>query len=173
MVEIGSAGITRQFVKVPVPAEYVTKVMGHIAELDGAFADVAPVPEEAAMAAVAQQEDEVASREWSIEELRDLATGRNFTTKLLTRVMDALAREPDAWRSSAELAELIGEERSTLKGIWTHVGRHIGKRYAGLPWPLQAKWGPDISPSYDAVGFYRLTRDQAARWADARGDDLA
>jgi hypothetical protein len=147
--------------------------MGHIAELDGAVVGVAPVPDEAPMAAVAQHEDEVASREWSIEELRDLATGRNFTTQLLTRVMDALAREPDAWRSSAELAELVGEERSTLKGIWTHVGRHIGKRYPGLPWPLEAQWGPDISPSYDAVGFYRLTRDQAARWADARGHDLA
>lgn len=58
--------------------------------------------------------------------------------------MDVLADRPGEWMETTTLAKAIGKERKTVKGIWTHVGRHIKSQYSDRPWPLDNKWGPEI-----------------------------
>ncbi len=91
---------------------------------------------------------------------------------MLAETLDVLAERPNVRTDSSTLARSPAGPRREIKGIWTHVGRHVGKKYPGLPWPLDAIWGPHIEPGTPpAVTFYRLNPDQAAAWRDARTDD--
>ncbi len=109
-----------------------------------------------------------AEKDWTSEDLQRIARGKFFTTQVLTEILDVLAEKPGDWLTSAELAAATGREANTIKRIWTHVGRHINKRYEGLPWPLEAKWGLNFDPARKAVVYYRTTAEQAAAWTSAR-----
>ncbi len=172
-----------EFVSVPVPAQYVVPVMAFIGRLDAQAAGTSPVSEtsetltelhdstaEEALAAETAAESEDAEKEWTTADLRRLAKGSTFTTKVLTEIMDVLADDPGTWLTSAELASKIGQNPETIKRIWTHVSRHINKRYAGLPWPLQAKWGLNFDPARESFVYYRLTDSQAQQWQAARSE---
>ncbi len=166
------------FVSVPVPAQYVVPVMAFIGRLDAQATAPGSSSEtlealhdstaEEALAAETAAESEGAEKEWTTADLRRLATGSTFTTKILTEIMDVLAEDPGTWLTSAELASKIGQNPETIKRIWTHVSRHINKRYTGLAWPLQAKWGLDFDPARESFVYYRLTDSQAQQWQAAR-----
>jgi hypothetical protein len=162
-----SSGLSAEdFVPVPVPAPLVVGVMAFIASQSIDRGVVDPTAEEA-LAAESSTANKV-TKEWTPEILSDIARGRLFTTRLLTKIMDKLAETPDTWMNSAELAGKIGENTETVKGIWSHVGRHHNARFEGLPWPLDARWGLSLTPARDAYTYYRLTDDQVALWKEAR-----
>ncbi len=169
----------RRFVSVPVPEEHVVPVMRFIAELDAPAApvDAGPTsPEPVVVDAGPTSPEPVVDADagsWTTEDLRRLASGRNYTTRLLGEIMDVLADVPDEWRDLDALSEATGYDRAGLKGIWTHVGRHIRKRYPGHKWPLDARWGPRIDPSWPSVMFYRLPAAQAAKWKEVRSAGAA
>lgn len=160
----------RNFQQVPVPEEYVTRVMAYIARLEGHGDGDDDTAAEEAMAAQSATDVADPKREWTTEELRRIAKGKNFTTKVLTQMLDALAEAPGEWFTSAELADRVGQKQETIRRLWTHVSRHINKWYAGAPWPLEAKWGPEFDSAREALVYYRLNDAQAAKWKAARTD---
>ncbi len=165
----------RRFVSVPIPEEYVVHVMSYVAQLDAGA--TAAMPSAAAAAPEEEKEEDLPTatapvdeqiQAWPMEDLTRLASGANFTTQLLGEVLDVLADRPEEWLNLDDLAKLTGRDRPTLKGIWTHVGRHIKNSYNGRVWPHDAQWGPHLSSSKPSVTFYRLSSEQAKRWKEAR-----
>jgi len=160
----------QEFVPVPTPAEFVTSVMAFIGQLDagigvpdgddGASDQEVSAAEEAALA-------EDAGKPWTIDELRRIAQGRVYTTRVLTQILDVLADAPSTWMTSVELAAATGRKEQAIRRIWTHVSRHINKWYVGHPWPLEARWGLEFEPARDGVVYYRVSDDQAKAWKEA------
>ena len=165
------------FIPVPIPASYVTKVMAYVGVLAGhvpsSTAASTGGDDAVAEALAAEQAEEDADKDWTLEELARVAKGRTFTTEVLTQILDVLVEDPGTWMTSAELAAQIGREPESIRRIWTHVSRHINKRYPGLPWPLRARWGPNFDHPRDAVVYYCMTDEEATLWREVRGNPEA
>jgi hypothetical protein len=141
---------------------YLIEVMGFVAKLDQSKGGAAPVTP-TALAAGAEEWNG-----WSMNELRRLASAENFTTTVLGEILDVLSAQPGQWRNLDELAKATGRDRAEIKGIWTHVGRHMGKAYPDNGWPLESKWGTEIDPQWAAAQYYMVPEEQAGRWLAVR-----
>jgi len=165
---------TEQFVSVPVPAEYVTRVMALVAALS--TGDETPVtvkePEPAVAAADANDVGKV--REllpgvpWSVDDLARLASASLFTTRTVAHMLDVLAETPGRWHTTTDLVDRLGIVRSNLKGVLSALTRHVRKHYRRSNWPLTTEWGPNLG-DHPAEMHYRLDDEAAAaRWREAR-----
>lgn len=99
------------------------------------------------------------------------STGRFTTVKRIAAVLDILAEHPDEKFPTSVLCEMTGYSKSEFKAPLIKLTRHIDKHYGkGLGWPLQAKWGPDLTDLADpnTETYYWIGPEQAERWKAAR-----
>ena len=148
-----------ELVGVKVPRRHLMAVYGFLATLDRrARADVD----------TEGTETETSEIRWPVEDLRRFAKTPTTTSNTIGRVLDELADNPDEWVSTSALEAATGIPRSSLKGAFSALTRHLRAHYGGRDWMLADKRGPAIGPGLPAEVHYMLTTEQAERWKDAR-----
>ena len=148
-----------ELVDVKVPRRHLMAVYGFLANLDGR--DRAEINS-------AEAQTEVSEIRWPVEDLRRFAKTPTTTSNTIGRVLDQLADNPDEWVSTSALEAATGIPRSSLKGAFSALTRHLRAHYGGRDWMLADKRGPAIGPGLPAEVHYMLTTEQAERWKDAR-----
>jgi hypothetical protein len=121
-----------EFINVPVPAKWVTKVFELVAQLE---ADQ-PGP------AAPQQDEGVpldgALTQALVERMYRESEGAH------RRLLEYLAQHPDEWLDSQAVADGLGLKhgRKSLAGSLGAFGRRADHRYNGLK-PFESRWDPD------------------------------
>ena len=162
-----------ELVQVLVPRKHLTAVYALIAHRDGALPPaeeplVAPVTAPAADEALA-----VTAVPWTRTDLQRFARTPHAMNATLCTVLDVLAEDPGQYFATSDLEEATGIPRTSLRGAFSALTRHLRVHYEGRGWMLSRAWGPALDPRNSAEACYRLTAEQAERWRDARREPAA
>ncbi|MFE5868656.1 hypothetical protein ACFQ6V_08380 [Streptomyces roseifaciens] len=155
-----------QFVSVPVPSQYVTQVYAYLAELTGATAatpSVSTVPP-----LDSPDGDPLPVVEWAVEDFRRLMIEPLSSVQAVTRVLDLLAKQPDARVSYTSLAHHLGIEKKSLQGNLSAFTRAVRKHYKRRNWPMTWAEAPTSEPGLKSEFFYTMNATVADRWLRAR-----
>lgn len=144
--------------------QYVAVPAQHVPAVYRLLADLASTP-----SATSELPSSPTAFEWTDDLLSEIAAGRWTTTKVLTDVMDALAKHPNEWYSQDELADMTGRTKSQLLVVWTKLGPHLEKHYETTVWPVETKNGRNLTPVRASSIHYSMTPAMAKKWVRVRG----
>ncbi|MEV0533337.1 hypothetical protein [Kitasatospora sp. NPDC050463] len=160
-----------QFVSVPVPSQYVTQVYAYLAELTGATAatGTTAVPPAAPPAAGGPADDgRLPVVEWTVEDFRRLMIEPLGSVQTVARVLDILAKQPDARVSYTALATRLGMEKKSLQGNLAAFTRAVHQHYRRRNWPMTWVEALTTEPGLKSEFFYTVNATLAKRWLEAR-----
>ncbi|SEE98377.1 hypothetical protein [Streptomyces sp. Ag109_O5-10] len=156
----------QQFISVPVPAQYVTRVYALLAELDLREEEMSsPLP---GGTQGAEPDENWPVEEWTVDNFRSLIATDLPSIQRVAAMLDLLAAEPERAYSTTALVERINLDRGQIKGALAAFTRHLHAHYGRGNWPMKFEWATDPHSTYPAEAFYRLDKVNAARWREAR-----
>ncbi|MFF1932018.1 hypothetical protein [Streptomyces sp. NPDC058228] len=155
----------QQFVSVPVPREHVTQVYAFLAGLAGA---AVPPPTPPSDPSGIDGDGGWPYREWTVDDLRDLAANQLASVQTVIRVLNVLAEQPGSKVSYTSLAERLMVERNQLRGSLAAFTRVVHKHYQRRNWPMTWVEGPGESNEFKSEFLYSVSEDIAARWKEVR-----
>ena len=168
-------------VQVLVPRQHLTAVYALIAERDGALrsdggtddgtdgaTDGGTSESSGPLVRGGDDATDVVAVPWSRADLQRFARTPHAMNVTLCTVLDVLADDPEQYFATSDLEELTGITRSSLRGAFSALTRHLRVHYGGRGWMLSRAWGPALDPRNPAEACYRLTVEQAVRWREAR-----
>jgi hypothetical protein len=121
--------VDSEFVSIPVPKRYLTRVYGFIASLESADAGFQAPP----------SLNGDGKREWTPELIR-----RQFleSPDTIRRFEKLLAEHEGTWLSTSEIAQALGAARGakTIAGALGAYGRRVSNRYGMSDWPFENRW---------------------------------
>ncbi|MGW1092169.1 hypothetical protein ACWD4L_39450 [Streptomyces sp. NPDC002596] len=143
-----------EYVYVPVPRRFVAEVQAYVVRLASTGAEEPAGPE--------------ATRQWTVELLRQFAQTQLSSTQRVSRLLDELAEQPGKHVSTTHLVELLDIDRMQLRGALSALTRHLNKHFDSRHWPMT--WVEQLSPSaeYKTEFFYTVNEDTARMWKAAR-----
>ncbi|WP_149183332.1 hypothetical protein [Streptomyces sp. TRM49041] len=156
----------QEFISVPVPREYVTKVYAYLAQLSG----TAPSPSESPVDGDAgvEEDGKYPYVEWSVEDLRELTVAQLPSVQAVVGLLDILAEQPGNPVSYTFLVDRLAVERNQLRGSLAAFTRVVHKRHRRRNWPMTWEEGAGENPEYKSEFFYTVSETIAERWKEVR-----
>jgi len=103
------------------------------------------------------------------ELLADIAAGSSTSTTIVGEVMDILSAQPGTPENLVTLAERTGRELTQMQTVWTHLSRHLRKKFGHKTWPIRVRSGYRFSPPLGGEElYYWVTPTIAERWQAIR-----
>lgn len=155
----------QQFVSVPVPAQYVTRVYALLADLDHGANPQSPLP---GGTQGAEPGGKWPQRDWTVEDFRSLIATSLPSVQRIAALLDVLAAAPEQSFSTTAVVARLDFDRNQLKGALSAFTRHVHAHYGRGNWPMRFVWGTDPDSDYEAEAFYQLDKVNAASWTAAR-----
>ncbi|MEU5124704.1 hypothetical protein [Streptomyces mobaraensis] len=153
----------QQFISVPVPSQHVTRVYALLAELAGTT--TAP---SVGGSAAPLEDGEWPYVEWSPQDLRKLAEDPRESVRVVTDVLDILAKQPGGRVSYTSLVELLDVDRKRLRGVLSAFTRVVHKHYGRRNWPMTWVEAPSDGAEFKSEFYYTVSETIAARWREVR-----
>ncbi|MGK5642692.1 hypothetical protein ACSNOK_30920 [Streptomyces sp. URMC 126] len=153
----------QQFISVPVPSQHVTQVYAFLAELAGTT--TAPSAEETA---TPLEDGEWPYVEWTPQDLRRLTEDPLDSVRVVTGVLDILAKQPGERVSYTTLVELLGVNRKRLRGVLSAFTRVVHKHYGRRNWPMTWTEASSDGTEFKSEFYYTMSETTAGRWREVR-----
>jgi hypothetical protein len=168
-----------EFHSVPVPTEDLEAVYELIAErsrarraVSSASASGAITPTHGGVSEGSDAKDERSEAKdevWTEERLARVAQGDTITTRVLTDIMDVIARDPRGTHEYNQecLVEETGHSAGRVKATFTKLTPHFRKHYGTDWWPIMADSGATFKPARSGM-YYWMTPTITDRWKRIR-----
>jgi hypothetical protein len=153
-----------EFVQVPIPAKYVTKVYGFLAQLDGQTAqegvDTTPSPSNGPAVESSARENDGG---WTEEALRSIPEVGTVSFERLTKIMNELSTNAGRRMSKTELTNATGLARPEMRGALSALTRWLHGNGEGREWPFRRQV---VVPSGGGKSetYYWMNPLIASRW---------
>ena len=149
------------FVNIPVPVEYVTKVyalLGKLADGESDDSNVAPGGGR-----------QLAFGGWTEENFGRLSKSPQASVQRIAKMLDLLSKSPGQPIAYTDIAESLHLTRGQLQGALSGFTRWIRKNWGDDDgWPMTVTYGEAQTQGQESESYYLVTPTTANRWLAVR-----